>query len=410
MPQSQKDESPFSRFFLSPALIRAVNTLGFDAPTPVQRQTIPPALEKRDILATAQTGTGKTVSYLLPLLEMLSRQGKVRSNHIRALILVPTRELASQIYDVLVQLSRYLKLTSTVVHGGVKINPQMMRLIRGRDILVATPGRLLDLYSKNAVQFNQMEYLVLDEADRMLNLGFRDEVQEILSLIPRERQTLMFTATFSDELRDMASALVRHPVEISIAQQDSPAELIEQKVYPVSRNRKSALFLKMMHDELWTQVLVFAKTKNRVDHLARKIEKTGFTVGVIHGDKSQGARMKALAEFKAGRINVLVATDLASRGLDINGLPLVLNYDMPHLKEDYIHRIGRTGRAGASGKALSFVCLEEFQKLKDVERLIQQVIPREVVEGFQEDEVLPPTKLDLRPFKPKKPKKNKKKQ
>jgi ATP-dependent RNA helicase RhlE len=301
-----------------------------------------------------------------------------------------------------------MPLHSTVVYGGVKINPQMIRLTKGMDILVATPGRLLDLYRQNAVNFQQLEILILDEADRMLNLGFLPEIREIQALIPSKRQTLMFTATFSDEVRALAKDFVSHPVEISVNPEEITVDSVTQWIYPVDKLKKSSLLLKLIRDNHWDKILIFTKTKNGADHLSRKLLKAGIATATIHGNKSQGARSRALAEFKSDKLSILVATDLAARGLDIDQLPLVVNFDLPHLKEDYIHRIGRTGRAGATGEAISFVCFDDFEKLADIERLTKQVLDRRIVEGFEPEKALPESQLDLRPFKPKKPKKMKK--
>jgi ATP-dependent RNA helicase RhlE len=405
-----KESKPgqFTDLNLSPEILKALEAQNYREPSPVQTLTIPPVLEKRDVLAAAQTGTGKTAAFVLPILELLSKEGRTKSNNIRALILVPTRELAAQVYESIVKYSRFLRLKSTVVHGGVKINPQMLRMTKGQDILVATPGRLLDLYRQNAVKFDQLEILVLDEADRMLNLGFKDEITELHSLIPEKRQTLMFTATFTDELKQLSDSFVHDPVKIEVNPEEITVEAIEQLVYPVDKMKKTALFIQLYQAQNRDKTLVFTKTKNRANHLVEKLEKAGIEAEAIHGDKSQGARTRALDEFKADKISVLVATDLAARGLDISQLPLVVNFDMPHLKEDYIHRIGRTGRANAAGLAISFVDIEEFQKLKDIERLTKQVINRVIIPGFELDPPLPESNLDLRPFKVKKPKKAKK--
>jgi ATP-dependent RNA helicase RhlE len=341
------------------------------------------------------------------MLQILSGSGRRSSNSIRALVLVPTRELAAQVYESVVDCGRHLKIRSTVAYGGVKINPQMIRLSRGADVLVATPGRLLDLHRQNAVRFSDLEVLVFDEADRMLNLGFKDEVEEVLNLLPEERQNMMFTATFSEPVRELARRIVRNPLEVTVRPREITVDAVRQHVYPVAHTSKTSLLLKLMEEKHWIKFLIFVKTKNRADRLVRKLIENGYIASAIHGDKSQGARTRALAEFRKDSHSILVATDLAARGLDISGLPLVVNFDMPHLKEDYVHRIGRTGRAGRMGEAVSFVSPEEFDKLKDVERLTRQVIPRTLAEGFELDPPLPESKLDTRPFKPKKPKKKK---
>lgn len=395
----------FTDLNLSFPLLKALNAISYEDPSPIQIKTIPAVLSGADVLAASQTGTGKTAAYTLPLLDLLANEETSRPNRITALILAPTRELAAQIYDSVVSYGRFLSLKSTVACGGTKINPQMIRLTKGMDILVATPGRLLDLYKQNAVRFEDLKVLVLDEADRMLNLGFSDEINEILKRLPKKRQTLMFTATFSEEVRSLARKIVRDPIEISVNPEAITLDSITQWVYPVDKMKKTALFISLCRDNSWKRILVFTKTKNRADHLAVKLEKAGIRAAAIHGDKSQGSRTRSLDEFKCGKITVLVATDLAARGLDIKELPLVVNFDLPHLKEDYVHRIGRTGRASASGQAVSFVSHEEFQKLADIERLTKTVIDRIVIPGFEMDPPLPESRLDLRPFKPKKPKK-----
>jgi len=407
MNESENQAVSFDSFQLSQAVLKAVARQKYTTPSPVQTETIPPIMKGRDVLAAAQTGTGKTAAYTLPILDLLSKGRSARSNHVRALILAPTRELAAQIYESVVSYGRYLSLKSTVVYGGVKINPQMIRMTKGMDILVATPGRLLDLYRQNAVNFKDLEILILDEADRMLNLGFKEEIEEILKLIPSKRQTLMFTATFSEEVRALAKEFVTDPVEISVKPEEITVDSVTQWIYPVDKMKKTALLLKLIRDNSWDKIMVFTKTKNGADHLTRKLVKAGFEAAAIHGDKSQGARTRALDEFKHDKVKVLVATDLAARGLDIDDLPLVINFDLPHLKEDYIHRVGRTGRAGAAGTAVSFVTTDEFDKLKDIERLTKQVLERRIAEGFEPSTPLPESILDLRPFKPKKPKKTK---
>jgi len=407
MNESENQTVSFDSFQLSQAVLKAVARQKYTTPSPVQTETIPPIMKGRDVLAAAQTGTGKTAAYTLPILDLLSKGRSARSNHVRALILAPTRELAAQIYESVVSYGRYLSLKSTVVYGGVKINPQMIRMTKGMDILVATPGRLLDLYRQNAVNFKDLEILILDEADRMLNLGFKEEIEEILKLIPSKRQTLMFTATFSEEVRALAKEFVTDPVEISVKPEEITVDSVTQWIYPVDKMKKTALLLKLIRDNSWDKIMVFTKTKNGADHLTRKLVKAGFEAAAIHGDKSQGARTRALDEFKHDKVKVLVATDLAARGLDIDDLPLVINFDLPHLKEDYIHRVGRTGRVGAAGTAVSFVTTDEFDKLKDIERLTKQVLERRIAEGFEPSTPLPESILDLRPFKPKKPKKTK---
>ncbi|MBI9099648.1 MAG: DEAD/DEAH box helicase [Spirochaetaceae bacterium] len=407
MNEMNNQSGEFHGLNLSAPILKALKKQNYEKPSPIQIETIPAVLSGKDVLAAAQTGTGKTAAYILPILDRLSKGKKVQSNLVRALILAPTRELAAQIFDSVQNYGRFLPIEATVVYGGVKINPQMIRLTKGLDILVATPGRLLDLYRRNSINFRQLEILIIDEADRMLNLGFLPEIHELLTRIPARRQTLMFTATFSEDVRELAREIVTDPVEISVNPQEITVNSVKQWIYPVDKMRKTELLIKLIKENKWTKILVFTKTKNRADHLEQKLHKKGILTAAIHGDKGQGARTRALAEFKADKISLLVATDLAARGLDIEQLPLVVNFDLPHLKEDYIHRIGRTGRANATGEAVSFVSAEEFPKLRDIERLTKQVLERRIVEGFELENPLPESQLDVRPFKIKKPKKRK---
>ncbi|EKE75670.1 DEAD/DEAH box helicase [Gallaecimonas xiamenensis] len=400
-------DTTFADLGLSKALLDAVAEQGYEHPSPIQAQAIPAVLEGRDVMAAAQTGTGKTAGFTLPLLHLLSGGSKVQGNQVRALVLTPTRELAAQVAESVNTYGKHLPLRCQVVFGGVKINPQMMALRRGTDVLVATPGRLLDLYQQNAVRFNQLEVLVLDEADRMLDMGFIHDIKKILAVLPPKRQNLLFSATFSDEIRALAKGLVNDPQEISVTPPNSTAERVEQAIYPVDKNRKAPLLCKLIDDGNWQQVLVFTRTKHGANRLAKQLIASQITAAPIHGNKSQSARTKALADFKSGAVRVLVATDIAARGLDIDQLPQVVNFDLPNVAEDYVHRIGRTGRAGASGKAVSLVCSEETKELKSIERLIRQVLPRENVPGFEPSHDLPESALDGRPSKPKKPKKPK---
>ena len=393
---------------LSQPILAAVAEKGYTTPSPIQAQAIPAVLAGKDVMAAAQTGTGKTASFVLPILERLSTGPRVKSNQVRTLVLTPTRELAAQVADNIEAYGKNLLLSSTVVYGGVKINPQMMRLRRGVDILVATPGRLLDLYSQNAVRFEQLEVLVLDEADRMLDMGFINDIRKILALLPSKRQNLMFSATFSDDIRKLAKTIVNNPVEISVTPPNATARSVTQWLHPVDKKQKPALLLKLITSHRWQQVLVFSKTKHGANKLVRYLDSYSLKAAAIHGNKSQGARTRALADFKAGDINILVATDIAARGLDISQLPQVVNFDLPQVAEDYVHRIGRTGRAGATGTAISLVCADEFKLLSDIERLTKQVIERKVVAGYEPVLSLPDSKLDTRPLKPKKPKKPKK--
>ncbi|WP_150911698.1 DEAD/DEAH box helicase [Marinobacter halotolerans] len=378
----------FSSLGLSEQLVRATTDQGYETPSAIQAQAIPAVLSGRDVMAAAQTGTGKTAGFTLPLLQRLSakpREGKGP----RALILTPTRELAAQVHDSVALYSRYMPTKSAVVFGGVKINPQMMKLRKGLDVLVATPGRLMDLYQQNAVRFDEVEVLVLDEADRMLDMGFIRDIRKILAMLPAKRQNLMFSATFSPEIRKLATGLLNDPVQVEVAARNTSAESIVQSVYPVDQSQKTALLSKLVRDNGWEQVLVFTRTKHGANRLTQKLERDGITAAAIHGNKSQGARTRALAEFKQGDIRVLVATDIAARGLDIKQLPQVVNFELPNVPEDYVHRIGRTGRAGESGHALSLVSADEGKMLAGIEKLIKKQLPRKEIEGFEPKNNLP---------------------
>ncbi len=365
----------FNNLGLSPTLLQAVLDTGYTTPTPIQAQAIPAILTGKDVMAAAQTGTGKTAGFTLPLLQLLGGKEPVRANHTRALILTPTRELAAQIQDSIETYGKHEKLKSVVVFGGVNINPQQMALRRGCDILVATPGRLLDLYQQNAVKFQDIEVLILDEADRMLDMGFIRDIRKILGLLPKKRQNLMFSATFSDEIRTLAKTICHQPVEIDVAPRNSTVELITQTYYSVSKDKKIALLGKLLQDTR-EQVLVFSRTKHGANALVKKLAGYDVDAAAIHGNKSQAQRTKALAEFKANKTQVLVATDIAARGIDIDLLAMVINFDMPQVPEDYVHRIGRTGRAGATGLAVSLVTDEDTSQLRAIERLIKRKIPR----------------------------------
>ncbi|MCG3728710.1 DEAD/DEAH box helicase [Vibrio cincinnatiensis] len=397
----------FTSLGLSAPILKAIQEKGYDTPSPIQLQAIPAVLEGNDVMAAAQTGTGKTAGFTLPILERLSKGPRVRGNQVRALILTPTRELAAQIQENVFIYGRHLPLTSAVVFGGVKINPQMLRLRKGADVLVATPGRLMDLYNQNAVKFDQLEVLVLDEADRMLDMGFIRDIRKILQLLPEKRQNLLFSATFSDDIRELAKGLVNQPVEISVSPANSTARTVEQCIYPADVKKKAPMLVKLVNDGNWQQVLVFMRTKHGANRLATYLTEQGITAAAIHGNKSQGARTKALANFKSGEVRVLVATDIAARGIDIPQLPQVVNFELPKVAEDYVHRIGRTGRAGEVGKAISLVCAVEVPELFAIERLIQTLLPRITLAGFEPMNALPESKLDTRPIKPKKPKKSK---
>jgi ATP-dependent RNA helicase RhlE len=395
----------FTSLGLSAPILQAVAEQGYDTPSPIQLQAIPAVLEGADVMAAAQTGTGKTAGFTLPILERLSTGERAQGNQVRVLILTPTRELAAQVAESVATYGKYLPLRSAVVFGGVKINPQMMQLRKGVDVLVATPGRLLDLYNQNAVRFKQLEVLVLDEADRMLDMGFIHDIKKIIALLPAKRQTLMFSATFSSEIRALAKGLVNNPREISVSPPNTTVESVEHWIYPVDKSRKSALLAHLIQENQWHQVLVFSRTKHGANRLTRYLESHGIKAAAIHGNKSQGARTKALADFKSSSIQVLVATDIAARGLDIDQLPQVVNFDLPNVPEDYVHRIGRTGRAGATGQAVSLVCDEEFKQLADIERVIGSLLPRRTVEGFEPVQALPESRLNQRVAKPRQPQK-----
>lgn len=377
----------FSDLGLSPETLTALTRQGYTEPTPIQEQATPTILAGKDVMAAAQTGTGKTASFTLPILDILKSNERAKANTARALILTPTRELAAQVGESVANLSAGLPLNYAVVFGGVKINPQMMKLRKGVDILVATPGRLLDLYKQNAVRFPKLEVLVIDEADRMLDMGFIHDIKKIIKLLPAKRQTLMFSATFSDGIRTLAKSLLKSPVEISVAPPNAAAEPIEQTMYAVQKSEKLRMLLRILHSLNEPQVLVFSRTKQGANRLVKQLDKAGFSAAAIHSAKSQGARTKALADFKAGKVQVLIATDIVARGIDIEKLPCVINYDLPQVAEDYVHRIGRTGRAGQVGHAISLVTDEEFSFLKAIEKLIGQSIEQRNLEGFTDVEL-----------------------
>ena len=397
----------FASLGLSAPILDAVAEQGYETPTPIQVQAIPAVLEGKDVMGAAQTGTGKTAGFTLPILQRLSKGRPAQANQARALILTPTRELAAQVGESVSTYGRNLPLRSAVVFGGVKINPQMIKLRKGVDVLVATPGRLLDLYNQNAVRFKYLEVLVLDEADRMLDMGFIHDIRKILNLLPRQRQNLMFSATFSKDIRKLATGLVNNPVEISVSPRNTTVESVDQWICPVDKKQKAALLIQLIQDNNWQRVLVFSRTKHGANKLVRQLEAAGINAAPIHGNKSQAARTKALADFKSGKIRILVATDIAARGLDIEQMPQVVNFDLPNVPEDYIHRIGRTGRAGATGQAVSLVSADEIQQLSDIERLIKQLLPRKLIDGFEPVHDLPESSLSHRPMRAKKPKKSK---
>ena len=374
----------FRNLGLSTDLLRAVADQGYTEPTPIQQQAIPAILLQQDIFASAQTGTGKTAGFTLPLLQLL---GTTNPNKVhrtpKALILTPTRELADQVNDSVKTYGKYQSLRSAVVYGGVGIGPQIQMLRRGVDILVATPGRLLDHLGQKTVDLSQIEILVLDECDRMLDMGFIRDIRKILAILPPSRQTLMFSATFSKPIQQLANTLLKSPTQIEVAPRNTAAEQVEQVVHPVDRDRKRELLSHMIGFHNWKQVLVFTRTKHGANRLAEQLAKDGLKSSAIHGNKSQAARTRALQEFKQGKVRVLVATDVASRGLDIDQLPHVVNFELPNVPEDYVHRIGRTGRAGNVGRAVSLVCSDEYPFLKDIERLLNQTLAKEVIPGYE---------------------------
>ncbi len=386
----------FDELKLAPAILKAVREQGYEVPTPIQAQAIPSVLEGQDLLAGAQTGTGKTAAFTLPLLHKLAMSRSTPNKHgvfgIRALVLTPTRELAAQVEESVRVYGKYLQLTSAVIFGGVGMNPQIDRLRNGVDILVATPGRLLDLQQQGFLDLSTVQILVLDEADRMLDMGFVHDVKKILALVPSEKQSLLFSATFSDEIRELANGLLRNPQSIQVTPRNTTVERISQVVHPVGRGKKKALLAHIIDAHQWSQVLVFTRTKFGANNVADFLNKHGITAMALHGNKSQTARTQALAGFKSGEIRALVATDIAARGIDIDELPHVVNYDIPNISEDYVHRIGRTGRAGATGEAVSLVSLDEQGFMRDIERFTGQAVPVQAIDGFgpEENEVAEP--------------------
>ena len=376
----------FTTLGLSAELLRAIADQGYSKPTPVQSRAIPVILEGKDILAGAQTGTGKTAGFALPLLQLLSkRSGTSAKNSVRALILTPTRELAAQVEESVAAYGKYLPLKSAVIFGGVKINPQIGQLRRGVDVLVATPGRLLDHVQQRTLDLSKVEILVVDEADRMLDMGFIRDIRRILKLLPARRQNLLFFATFSNEIKTLAENLLNSPVLIEVASRNTASERIEQLVHPVDRIRKRELLSFLIGSKNWRQVLVFTRTKHGANKLTKQLEHDGISAAAIHGNKSQATRTRTLAGFKHGDVRVLVATDIAARGLDIDHLPHVVNFELPSVSEDYVHRIGRTGRAEREGLAISLVCIDEREQLKGIERLLKRTIPQEIIEGYEPD-------------------------
>jgi len=376
----------FNTLGLSAPLLKAIKEQGYTEPTPIQKQSIPVILDRKDILAGAQTGTGKTAGFTLPILELLSRaKPKDKPYHVKALILTPTRELAAQVGESVALYGKFLPFKSCVIFGGVKINPQISQLRKGMDIVIATPGRLLDHLSQRTIDLSKVDFLVLDEADRMLDMGFINDIRKILEVLPKQRQNLLFSATYSDEIKKLSDRLLNSPTLIEVAQRNTASEIVKQAVYPVDKGRKRELLTHLIKEGNWKQVLVFSRTKHGANRLAGQLESDGITAVAIHGNKSQNARTKALADFKKGEVRVLVATDIAARGIDIDHLPHVVNYELPNVSEDYVHRIGRTGRAGNKGEAISLVCIDEDEYLINIEKLIKKDIPKVWLKGFKPD-------------------------
>lgn len=378
-----KNLPTFESLGLSAPIVEAVREKGYGKPSPIQSQSIPAILKSVDVMACAQTGTGKTAGFTLPILEILNSRIGTKHQHPRALILAPTRELALQIKDSIVAYSKHLNLRSTIVFGGVKISPQIKSLQNGTDILVATPGRLLDLVSSNAVKLDSVEMLVLDEADRMLDMGFIKDIRRILACLPQKRQNLLFSATFSRDIRKFAKGLLNNPAEINIAPKERAAVSVQHRLHPVDKSRKAELLSHLILKHNWFQALVFCRTKRGADKLVKRLKLDNIQALAIHGNKSQAHRVKTLDSFKKGKVQILVATDIAARGIDIDKLPQVVNFDLPNVPEDYVHRIGRTGRAGASGQAISLVCADEIKQLTDIEKVLKSPIKREYIDDFE---------------------------
>ena len=375
----------FETLGLSKELLRAIKEQGYDKPTPIQEQAIPVILAKKDILAGAQTGTGKTAGFTLPMLELLQRAKHAKGHHVKALILTPTRELAAQVGESVALYGKFLPFKSTVIFGGVKINPQITKLKSGVDIIIATPGRLLDHISQKTVDLSHVSFLILDEADRMLDMGFINDIKKILAILPKQRQNLLFSATYSQEIKQLSDRLLNAPTLIEVARANTSSEIVEQLVYHVDCERKRELLTHLINEGKWKQVLVFTRTKHGANRLSGQLEKDGITSAAIHGNKSQNARTKALDDFKQGLVRVLVATDIAARGIDIDHLPHVVNFELPNVSEDYVHRIGRTGRAGNQGQAISLVCVDEHEYLANIEKLIKKDIPKIALKDFKPD-------------------------
>jgi ATP-dependent RNA helicase RhlE len=380
----------FKDLGLSDALLKAIEEKGYTTPSPIQQKAIPHILQGKDMLASAQTGTGKTAGFTLPVLQILSETKHPKYRPLRALVLTPTRELAAQVHENVREYSKYLDIRSAVVFGGVKAASQIRTLRQGVDVLVATPGRLLDLHDQKAVSFKRVDILILDEADRMLDMGFVRDINKIISFMPSKRQNLMFSATFSNDIKKLAAGILRNAVSVEAAPQNTTAERVLQKAYRVDKSKKTNVVIKLIKDGNWSQVLMFTRTKSGANKLTESLVKAGITAAAIHGNKNQGARTKALANFKSNSIRVLVATDIAARGLDIPLLPHVINFELPNVPEDYVHRIGRTGRAGAAGEAISLVCSEETEYQKEIEKLLKEKLKTDVIAGFEPTDNAPP--------------------
>ncbi|WP_139957346.1 DEAD/DEAH box helicase [Flavicella sediminum] len=380
----------FKDLGLSDALLKAVEEKGYTTPSPIQQKAIPHILQGKDMLASAQTGTGKTAGFTLPVLQILSETKHPKYRPLRALVLTPTRELAAQVHENVQEYSKYLDIRSAVVFGGVKAASQIRTLRQGVDVLVATPGRLLDLHDQKAVSFKRIDILILDEADRMLDMGFVRDINKLISFMPTKRQNLMFSATFSKDIKKLAAGILRNPVSVEAAPQNTTAERVVQKVYRVDKGKKTNLVIDLIKEGSWSQVLMFTRTKHGANKLTENLVKAGITAAAIHGNKNQGARTKALANFKSNAIRVLVATDIAARGLDIPLLPHVINFELPNVPEDYVHRIGRTGRAGAAGEAISLVCSEETEYQKEIEKLLKEKLKTDTIEGYEPLDKTPP--------------------
>ena len=383
----------FTDLGLRAEILRSIAEQGYDTPTPIQAEAIPVVLEGRDLMAAAQTGTGKTAGFTLPILQLLSTRDaglSMKRFKPRALVLVPTRELAVQVHDSVRTYGRHVRLKSAAIYGGVGMGPQLSALKSGVDIIVATPGRLLDHIEQRSADLSGIEILVLDEADRMLDMGFIRDIRRIIALLPKKKQSLLFSATFSDEIRGLVAGLLTNPVSVEVARRNAPAEAVTQAVYHVDRDRKRDLLIQLIGDHGWHQVLVFTRTKHGADALSDRLGKAGIRSAALHGNKSQSQRQRALDDFKRLKLNVLVATDIAARGIDIDELPHVVNYELPNIPEDYVHRIGRTGRAGSSGQAVSLVCVDEHRLLRDIERLLKKDIEKRVVVGFEPDPRIKP--------------------